>query len=507
MPVTQSYIDQLIQVINDAVEAGSVTNVMVATVMDYLNSRDKALAQEVANRLSRVSPDTALGKIIFSDGAEFGHFVRSMSAGMGGAIDSRGNAQLESLEVRSYLKVLELIINKISVVGSEYYFTEGHTIEEVTEESNGTYTLRFKKNHENDIVEFQPFDVLKGIVNDLAQGGGTYYTAWFRVNSVNQASFTANVYLYPDAQVPAAHNFPPCEMMACKRWGNALGANERNHELYPAFIVPQGDGYINTRQSCIYISSLEKRIVFLDGVTQPILVDGDDGSNYAAFFGLPISIYALRNVNLNPHQPYLYCRGLFVQDLQQITYNGIPKRGLTVRGAWNLDTALNDPYDFSQFNQDVVFHLGCMWGCKLSGTITEPRFNSTHWELLEGLQELKMDFVSSRGSIFYARSVDTQVTPIIYMGGMDISADQPETVGYAAVVISWVWTRYGEGRTDEGAADAGWNTAHVNNGRVLHITNADMPVQWSRANKAIFTCTAYIRVGDEIEEISNQVTV
>lgn len=507
MATTQSYIDQLIQAINDAVEAGSVTNVMVATIMDWLNNRDKSLAQEVAHRLSRVSPDTALGKIIFADGAEFGQYVQSMSAGMGGAIDARGNAQLESLEVRSYLKVLELIINRISVIGSEYYFTEGHTIEAVTAESNGTYTLRFKKNHANDMVEFQPFDVLKGIVNDLAQGGGTYYTAWFRVNSVNQAAFTANVYLYPNAQVPSGTNFPPCAMMACKRWGNALGANERNHELYPGFIVPQGDGYVNTRQSCIYISSAEKRIVFLDGVTQPILVDGEDGSNYAAFFGLPISIYALRNVNLNPHQPYLYARGLFVQDMQQITYNGIPRRGLTVRGQWNLSTALNDPYDYSLSNQDVVFHLGCMWGCLHAGTITEPRFNSTHWELLEGLQELKMEFVSSRGSMFYAHGVDTLLTPVVYMGGMDISDDQQATEGYAAVVITWIWTRYGEGRTDEGAADAGWDTAHVNNGRVLHLTNTDMPVQWNRANKAIFTCTAYIRVGDEISEVFNQVNV
>lgn len=38
---TQSTIDQLIQTINDAVTAGSVTNVMVATVMDYLNRRQK----------------------------------------------------------------------------------------------------------------------------------------------------------------------------------------------------------------------------------------------------------------------------------------------------------------------------------------------------------------------------------------------------------------------------------------------------------------------------------
>lgn len=44
---TQSTIDQLIQTINDAVTAGSVTNVMVATVMDYLNRRQKENASSM----------------------------------------------------------------------------------------------------------------------------------------------------------------------------------------------------------------------------------------------------------------------------------------------------------------------------------------------------------------------------------------------------------------------------------------------------------------------------
>lgn len=379
---TQSTIDQLIQTINDAVTAGSVTNVMVATVMDFLNSRSKELAEDIQDRLSRTSPDTALGKIIFGNGAEYGEFVNSLTSGKGGAIDSSGNAQLESLEIRSYLKVLELVINRISVIGSEFYFTEGHTIEDVVEETNGTYTLRFKKNYDNELIEFQPYDVLKGIVNDLTHGN-SHYTSWFRVNSVNQANYTVNVYLYPNDQVPSSVNYEPAPMMACKRWGNALAANEANHSAYPSIIEASGDGYVNVRQSCIYISSAEKRIVFLDGVTKPILDDGESGSNYAAFFGLPVSLYALRNVNLDPHQPYLYARGLFVQDMQQVTYNGTPKRGLTMRGQWSAETAEDAPYEYTLSNQDVVTHKGGTWGCLVTGTQDEPSYDSGDWLLMD----------------------------------------------------------------------------------------------------------------------------
>ncbi|MCR5139474.1 MAG: hypothetical protein K6B45_04850 [Bacteroidaceae bacterium] len=47
MTTAQSYIDQLIQAINDAVEAGSVTNVMVGTILDFLNRRSQELSEQV----------------------------------------------------------------------------------------------------------------------------------------------------------------------------------------------------------------------------------------------------------------------------------------------------------------------------------------------------------------------------------------------------------------------------------------------------------------------------
>ena len=72
--------------------------------------------------LSKKDNDTAAGLITFlkglvsnavarlKGGAEFGEFVSGMMTGIGAAIDSRGNAEFESVTARSALRVMELII-------------------------------------------------------------------------------------------------------------------------------------------------------------------------------------------------------------------------------------------------------------------------------------------------------------------------------------------------------------------------------------------------------------
>lgn len=49
MPATQAFIDQLIQTINDAIAAGSVSNVMVATVLDFLNRKLQEVSQATSD--------------------------------------------------------------------------------------------------------------------------------------------------------------------------------------------------------------------------------------------------------------------------------------------------------------------------------------------------------------------------------------------------------------------------------------------------------------------------
>ncbi len=57
----------------------------------------------------------------------------------------------------------------------------------------------------------------------------------------------------------------------------------------------------------------------------------------------------------------------------------------------------------------------------------------------------------------------------------------------------WSWTRDSGQVTEDNA----WSVAHANNGRVLHLTNEDMPSNWGATRKVKFTCTAYVRDGIE----------
>ena len=483
---TQDLIDELIAYIDSAVARNSVSNRQVATVLDFLNTRLKSVSTDDLSELflSKTSPDLTSFLIKFLGGVEFGSFVPGLS-GTGGAVDSLGNGTLQSLTVRGALSVAEYVINRISVVGSEFYFTEGVTVDSTSQRGDGSWLIHVRKDYPTQQLDVHQGDILRGICNDLLNSG-SIFSSFVRVEFVNSQNFTIVVSVYDDDDVPDGVNHFPVSNMAYRRWG---------HVSDP------------TRQSCVYISSLEKRIVFLDGVNSPILTDDENGSNYAAFFGLPFAdasgtghaLYALRGVPFNPGQVYLYVRGIYAQSFHSITYNGAPVRTVRDRGEWSLSVAQSDcPYFYNNSIQDAVYHLGCKWLCLSDGTLEEPAWNSLDWALVEGLSGLSMSFESSGGSSFYAGAVNTYVTPHVYVGDNDISDDIDDG--------DYVWTRYSEGRQSSESDDA-WNAAHVSGGRILHITNTDMPVTWSRSHRVIFTCTAALLIGGEDIDLSNSVTI
>ena len=164
---------------------------------------------------------TAIGLAIFKDGAHFGEFVKSLYAGKGAGIDAQGNAEVESLRVRSYFECLELIVNRLSAIEGDQLLTEADTIESVDDLGDGCFGLHLRSKWDGYFTAQAENNVLKGIINTLAQGSGKYYTAWFRVNSVNTANNYIEVTQYPDTEVPSGKNYPPCEMMKIARYGNA----------------------------------------------------------------------------------------------------------------------------------------------------------------------------------------------------------------------------------------------------------------------------------------------
>lgn len=409
-------------------------------------------------------PIKALSKLTVGES-----IIDSLIAGKG-IIAEDGRIQADRMELRSSLTVLEIIFNRLSAMESDYSFSESGTIESVELLEDGTYRLPLRKRWENDFTALDENDVVYGMVNNLASGTGEYYTSWLRVLNVNTVSNTITAVLYPDDEVPGGKNYPPEPLMILSHRGNPVNED---------------------RQAYWYLSSREKCICMLDGVTKPILEE----NNYAIIIGKLKQLSLFDNLPINYRHSYIYCRGIAIQDLLRIGYQGTPVRSENNRGPWSSEDAANNPYQSTDTVYDAVYHVGCKWMCLVTGTTQEPKWNATDWAQIEGNSELSLAFSSNNGYNFFAGKVNAEFTPIVYWGYNDISAD--------VLPGDWSWTRDSGQVTEDNA----WSVAHANNGRVLHLTNEDMPSNWGTTRKVKFTCTAYVRDGIESINIENSIIV
>ena len=409
---------------------------------------------------------SVLGLAIFSGGAEFGQFIKSLYAGKGAGIDAAGNAEFESVRVRSYFECLELIINRLSAIEGDQLLTEADTIERVEDLGDNCYGLYLKSKWDGYFTAQYPGNVLKGIINTLATGSGVYYTSWLRVNSVNTAANYIEVTLYPGEETPAGTNYPPCEMMKIARWGNQTDL---------------------TRQSCIYLSSTEGRIVRLTGVTKPII----DGTNYGASFGtLPEFLRAL-DLPIIEGQDYVYARGLIVQDIIRIDYQGKPIAEVVDRGQWAAGTA----YYAGDLNEETgvyeisdVWYSGCKWRCAKTGTTTAPAWNNTDWAMVEGNPEFSVDFEDT-DYIFDPDRFALTLKIVAKLYNMDVTADILDN--------DVVWTRYSEDAdgNERVASDQAWALKRAGAGKQIALTIADCDFNGYVPKTIKFIATVTLRDG------------
>jgi len=410
-------------------------------------------------------PIKALSKLTVGES-----IIDSLIAGKG-IIAEDGRIQADRMELRSSLTVLEIIFNRLSAMESDYSFSESGTIESVELLEDGTYRLPLRKRWENDFTALAENDVVYGMVNNLASGTGDYYTSWLRVLNVNTVSNTITAVMYPDDEVPGGKNYPPEPLMILSHRGNPVNED---------------------RQAYWYLSSREKCICMLDGVTKPILEE----NNYAIIIGKLKQLSLFDNLPINYRHSYIYCRGIAIQDLLRIDdYQGTPVRSENNRGPWSSEDAVNNPYQSTDTVYDAVYHIGCKWMCLVTGTTQEPKWNATDWAQIEGNSELSLTFSSNNGYNFFAGKVNAEFTPIVYWGYNDISAD--------VLPGDWSWTRDSGQVTEDNA----WSVAHANNGRVLHLTNEDMPSNWGTTRKVKFTCTAYVRDGAGSTNVENYIDI
>ena len=468
---------------NIADRAGEATH---AAAADYATSAGTAdLAKDLtadspaAKRfLSRIADDiaegritfnqglTAIGLAVFQDGAQFGEFTASIYAGKGAGIGKDGSAEFQSVKVRTYFEAMEYVVNRLAAIEGDQLLTEGDMIDRVVDNGDGTYGLYLHSKWDGYFTAQVNNNVLKGIFNSLASGSGSYFTSWMRVNSVNTALNYVEVVLYPDNEVPAGKNYPPCELMKFARWGNPTD---------------------KTRQSCLYLSSTEGRIVKLSGVTKPII----DKSNYGATFGTPPEWLYAMGLPLMPDQDYVYARGLIVQDIIRMDYQGKPVVEYVDRGAWSstedyFSEAVNPTTGV--YETSDVWYMGCKYRCAKTGTHNAPAWNSTDWAMVEGNPEFSVDFADT-DNLFDPDTFDVTLQIIAKLHNIDVTADVLDT--------DVVWTRYSE--DDKGvtrtASDNAWAIKRAGAGKAMHLTLADCDFNGYVPKVIRFTATVTLRDG------------
>lgn len=351
--------------------------------------------------------------------------------------------------------------------------TEADTIESVDDLGNNCYGLHLRSKWEGYFTAQRENNVLKGIINTLAQGSGTYYTGWYRVNSVNTANNYIEVTIYPDEETPAGKNYPPCEMMKIARWGNQTDT---------------------TRQSCIYLSSTEGRIVKLKGVTKPII----DKTNYGATFGtLPDFVREMLDEDGNPLPirdglDYMYIPGIVTMDIIRLNqWTGKPivtyvDRGEFVQGEKYYCEAQNP--ETGEYETSDVWYMGCKYRCCKNLTETTPAWNNTDWAMIEGNPDFTVSFADT-DILFDPDKFDLTLTIIAKLHNIVITDD--------ILDADVMWTRYSEDAdgNERVASDNAWAVKRAGAGKSIHLTREDIDFNGYVPKVVRFTATVTLRDG------------
>lgn len=357
----------------------------------------------------------------------------------------------------------ELVFNHQNVLEGDTYFTDRGIIENIVFLGDRQFRLTLRKLYDNDRVTFHAYDVLKCAMNNL-DVGRTYRTSWTRVDSVNLDANSIDVTLYDNEDVPGGVNYAPEPAARIIRWGNQVDPD---------------------RQQVFFVSSKDGRFLFLQGVTQPILTDG----NYAAFFGVPPELDILKDLPLNARQPYVFARGIIYQDLIRVDYQGNPYYSPRDMGIWDSEHQYIRAYDETAkgYFVDRVWWGGCLWQAAVAKPTIgrEPRYNNADWVCLLGGKNMTMEIWSTEGDGFAAGSSWT-TTLIAELWNAEMQIAEAE-IGRQNIV----WQRISEDTDD----DVAWNIQHAQGtvGLQLSINSeSDVPQPWTKKSKVRFVCSVLL---------------
>jgi hypothetical protein len=382
-------------------------------------------------------------------------FAAGIETGSGAQIDEGGNAEMNSLILRSFLKVPQLIYNKVRVTGGEMWNTEGGVIKTVTADGDNAYLLTLEV-EDGDHVELDVDDICKGHYNT----SGGFVTSYFRVTYVDDAAATVRIVLGADAAVPGGINCAPVAFMNVARYGNFTQTE---------------------RQRSQYFSSSSQQIVMLSGVDSYIITS----ANRVLLLGSVAGVDLPENLPVSASEASGYMKNIIAENFIQLDASGAIIKTIRDRGLW--DETPDTPYLCTATEQDEVHCDSCKYRCIVNGTTERPAYNSTSWLLIAGDTALYMRIDSTGGHTFLWNQLQTTLVATVKRGLVDITSNIADG--------DWAWTR----DTGDAVSDAVWNSSHASSTSSINLVNEDL-----NGSTGKFVCTAYVRDGVEIETLTEE---
>ena len=387
--------------------------------------------------------------------------------GYGWSTDDAGNYTFESIKVNSTLSVPELVFDRFSAVPTDMYLTERDVIEQVIDNGDGTYTLRFAEQYPGYFTSQIENNVLKGVLNDVAERipdgdppyvvtDPTVVTSWMHVLSVDAAANTALVTLYSDSEVPEDHNSLPLEHMTVMRVGNSGDSADPRYAQ---------------RQHCIFMSGSDGRIVKLYRVTKPVI----DNGNVAASMGTLPEFLAQLDPRIAPGDDGIMADTVVARRIITVDSIGRPVAQTIDRGVWRPGETYYDgsqPNDNGIYERSLVYHKGHGWLCNSGGVAdadNQPAWYTTYWTHAVGDTALRLEFREVDSLVDVDDPVLEVSVAATYMGE-DVT-DSP------AIYYDWQ-RRTTRQELEDTASDSYWTERHRNAGPALTLLADDLNFQF-----------------------------
>lgn len=331
-------------------------------------------------------PDTFKGKMTFEDGAQFGDFATGIT-GIGGLIDKKGNAEMQSLKLRGFLEVPELRYNRVDITMGDTWFAPSAGIIESVDTEAKTITLKLE---EGEIGSPRVGDICMGIFHNLNtsenatadydDGRGNrrfagFATCYFRITEELDTT-TYKTFKYQLRPVSGAYptQYHPAASMTFVGYGSF--SNE-------------------DRQTSRYETRTYQR--YLTGVSDWEFT----ASNIAAQYG-DLSNLSVFGINMTGYSAYLnniYMSGV----IHQFTPGGEEVPTIIDRGVWSATETYNR-------NDDVYWNNG-HWRCLVDGTKTEPGKDAEEWVYLGGYGVLETVSIFKKSESEPAKPTELKIPP------------------------------------------------------------------------------------------------